>query len=31
MNLITQCYGTEWDRKSNLGWMGRIDTGGLIE
>jgi hypothetical protein len=27
-NIKCQCLGTEWDRKSNFGWIGRIDTGG---
>ena len=31
INITCQCFGTEWDRKSNLGWMGRIDTGGRYE
>jgi len=30
-NIYCQCFGTEWDKKSNLGWIGRIDTGGLDE
>jgi hypothetical protein len=31
INIICQRLGAEWDRKSNLGWIGRIDTGGRYE
>ena len=27
-HLNSQCFGAEWSRKKNLGWIGRIDTGG---
>ena len=30
-NIKCQCFGTEWDKKSNLGWIGRIDAGGPNE
>ena len=28
-NITCQCFGIEWSRKTNLGWIGKIDTGGL--
>jgi len=31
LNMTCQCLGAEWDRKSNLGWLGRIDAGGRYE
>tara|TARA_R100000664_G_C2717657_1_gene112180 strand:- start:97 stop:291 length:195 start_codon:yes stop_codon:yes gene_type:complete len=30
-NIKCQTFGPEWNRKSNLGWIGRIDAGGLDE
>ena len=30
-NVMNQCLGPEWDKKSNLGWIGRIDAGGSSE